>query len=149
MTTVTKIFTFDACHHLPHYDGACNKQHGHTYKLEVTVTGKVDKDITNPKCGMIIDFKDLKKIVDDTVISKYDHSNLNDFFENPTAEIMVEQIGIDIMKKLPITVSLVSVKLWEKIDSGYAEFTPFVKLYSDAYFKFLTTGSETGLRSAT
>ena len=98
---------------------------------------------------MIIDFKDLKKIVDDTVISKYDHSNLNDFFENPTAEIMVEQIGIDIMKKLPITVSLVSVRLWEKIDSGYAEFTPFVKLYSDAYFKFLTTGSETGLRSAT
>ena len=126
MTTVTKIFTFDACHHLPHYDGACNKQHGHTYKLEVTVTGKVDRDITNPKCGMIIDFKDLKKIVDDTVISNHDHSKLNDFFENPTAEMMME-----------------------KIDSGYAEFTPFVKIYNDAYVKSTTTGSETGLRSAT
>ena len=156
MTTVTKIFTFDACHHLPYYDGACSKLHGHTYKLEVTVTnatgnvtGNGDKDKSNPKCGMIIDFKDLKKIVEDTVISKYDHSNLNDFFENPTAEIMVEKIGGDIIRELPKQLSLVRVRLWEKVDSGYAEFTPFVIMYSDEYYKFLTTGSKTGLRSAT
>lgn len=134
MVTVTKLFTFDACHHLPHYDGACSNLHGHTYKLEVTVTGRRIKDEENPKCGMIIDFKDLKKIVKDTVIDKYDHSDLNNFFDNPTAEIMVEKIGIDIMRELPKDVSLVSVKLWEKIDSSYAEFSPFVRLYSDSFY---------------
>ena len=59
MTTVTKLFEFEACHHLPHYDGACHNLHGHSYKLEVTVSGQVSKNENDPKCGMIIDFKDL------------------------------------------------------------------------------------------
>ena len=59
MTTVTKIFKFEACHNLPHYEGACHNLHGHSYKLEVTVGGTVETSTNNPKCGMIVDFKDL------------------------------------------------------------------------------------------
>lgn len=128
MITVTKVFRFEACHHLPYYDGKCNNLHGHSYKLEVTVTGDITSDPHSPKRGMIVDFRDLKHMVTDSIIDKYDHSNLNDFFPNPTAEIMVESIGSQIMlvlhdyyiesgKKL----DLVSVKLWETEDS-YAEF---------------------------
>ena len=123
MLTVTKHFGFEACHHLPYYEGACHNIHGHSYKLDVTVGGNIIKDTNNPKCGMIVDFKDLKKIVKESVVDRYDHSNLNDFFENPTAEIMVVDIAYSIMQKLPKEVYLVSVKLWETEDS-YAEYTP-------------------------
>ena len=123
MITVTKKYGFEACHHLPHYDGACAHLHGHSYHLDVTVTGDVIRDSTNPKCGMILDFKELKSIVKEVVVDKYDHSDLNDYFENPTAEIMVEKIAIDIMEKLPANVFLVSVKLWET-ETSYAEYFP-------------------------
>lgn len=123
MITVTKNFSFEACHHLPHYVGACHNLHGHSYKLSVTVGGSIIKDNTNPKCGMVIDFKDLKKIVNEVAVDKYDHKNLNDFFENPTAEIMVQTIATDIISRLPKEVYVVSVKLWETADS-YAECTP-------------------------
>lgn len=121
MITVTKIFGFEACHKLPHYEGACHNLHGHSYKLEVTVSGDIKENVEDPKCGMIIDFKDLKKIVNEVAVDKYDHAYLNDFFPNPTAEIMVAKIGKDIIEKLPKSVTLVSCKLWETATS-YAEF---------------------------
>lgn len=121
MLTVTKHFGFEACHHLPYYEGACHNVHGHSYKLDVTVGGQVIKD--GPKQGMIIDFKDLKKIVKENVVDKLDHSDLNNIYANPTAELMVTDIAYSIMQKLPKEVYLVSVKLWETEDS-YAEYIP-------------------------
>lgn len=37
-----KIFTFDAAHHLTKYHGKCERPHGHTYKLVVTLEGEPD-----------------------------------------------------------------------------------------------------------
>lgn len=122
MITVTKRFSFEACHHLPYYKGACHNIHGHSYKLDVTVGGEVIEDKNNDKCGMIIDFKDLKDIVN-RVVNHLDHSNLNEYFENPTAENMVNEIGIIISHNLPNNIYLVSVKLWET-DTSYAEYIP-------------------------
>lgn len=139
---VTKIFEFEASHHLPNYVGACHNLHGHSYKLEVTVGGSVQTE--GEKSGMIIDFKDLKKIVKDEVIDRYDHSNLNDYFDNPTAELMVESIGYDIMKKLPREVFLVSCKLWET-STSYAEFSP----YAQNIEKLLKYADNAVLRPAT
>jgi len=123
MITVTKVFGFEACHNLPHYDGACHNLHGHSYKLEVTVGGSIETSTSDPKCGMILDFKDLKKIVNEVAVDRYDHAFLNDYFPNPTAEIMVKQIGVDIISKLPKDKYLVSCKLWET-STSYAEFNP-------------------------
>lgn len=126
MITVTKIFKFEACHHLPNYEGACHNLHGHSYKLEITVGSKMlEHGLSNPKQGMVIDFKDLKKIVNEVAVDKYDHSNLNEFFPNPTAEIMVRQIALDVKAKLPKDKQLVSCKLWET-DTSYAEFNPLI-----------------------
>ena len=91
---VTRHEEFETAHLLPGYNGGCGRLHGHSYKLEVTVSGPIIEDETNPKCGMIIDFKDLKKIVNEVAVDKYDHSYLNDYFPNPTAEIMVKQIAV-------------------------------------------------------
>lgn len=118
-TTVTKIFTFAAAHKLPYYKGACHNLHGHEWRVEVTLSGFTQ---TEGSCkGMIVDFSIIKKIVEEKIISKLDHSYLNDIFENPTAEIMVRWIFTETVIGLALEpVVLESVKLWETATS-YAE----------------------------
>ena len=72
-TAITKRFTFEASHRLPNHDGKCSRNHGHSYKLFVTVEGDVLADETSPKDGMIMDFGDLSSIVDREIVSKWDH----------------------------------------------------------------------------
>ena len=58
-TMVSKEFTFDAAHHLFHYEGKCKSLHGHTYHLQIAVSGYLDER------GMTYDFGDLKSIYKD------------------------------------------------------------------------------------
>lgn len=83
---VTKEFTFHASHFLTKYYGQCERLHGHSYKLEVTVEGDIGEN------DMVIDFGILKRIVMRRVIDKLDHHHLNDLFENPSAERVCEWI---------------------------------------------------------
>lgn len=107
---ITKEFTFDSAHKLINYDGPCSRLHGHTYKLQVTVEGKVDYS------GMVIDFEILKKIVEEKVLSKLDHQFINDVISQPTVENMVlwiwEQLVKDI-KKAKEGIHLSQIRLWE------------------------------------
>jgi len=66
---ITKEITFDCAHMLSNYDGKCNNLHGHTYKLQVTLEGK-----TNKNTYMLIDFNELKSILDSAVMQKFDHA---------------------------------------------------------------------------
>lgn len=119
--SVTKIFEFAAAHNLPHHQGLCKHFHGHNYKLEVSVSGEV----TTPE-GMIIDFSDLKHLIKTHIIDEYDHSNLNDHFENPTAEIMVEHIYHKLVHVFDGALKVVKVRLWET-STSYAEVEMEVK----------------------
>lgn len=107
---LSKDFTFDSAHFLTKYHGKCENLHGHTYKLRVTVEGPVGED------GMVMDFKDLKAVVKEKVIERYDHQNLNDFFENPSAELVVMKIWEDLAPNLPV--KLYEITLWETPDSS-------------------------------
>ena len=100
---ICREFYFDAAHRLENYKGSCENLHGHTYKLEVVVCGKQKEN------GMIIDFNELKMIIQETVIEKLDHSNLNDLFDTPTAENIAAWIYNRLRKELRVC----SVKLWE------------------------------------
>lgn len=91
---VTKEFKFHAAHYLTKYHGACERLHGHTYTLQVTVEGEVQSN------GLVLDFSILKKIVKERVLSKVDHYNLNDLFENPTTETLTKWIW-DQLEDLP------------------------------------------------
>ncbi|HRD37511.1 MAG TPA: 6-carboxytetrahydropterin synthase [Bacteroidia bacterium] len=71
---VTKVFTFEMAHALYGHDGPCKNIHGHSYKLSVTIKGKALQENGHPKDGMIIDFSDLKAIVNDLIIQQYDHA---------------------------------------------------------------------------
>ncbi len=70
---VTKKFTFEAAHALDGYSGKCKDIHGHSYKLSVTLRGEPNTNIEDEKCGMLIDFSDLKTIVETKIISLFDH----------------------------------------------------------------------------
>lgn len=113
---ISKDFEFAAAHQLllP-YDSPCARVHGHNYKLKVTVQGHIN-DV-----GMIIDFKELKTIVNEEIISVLDHQDLTDFFSeyvghiNATAEIMSAWIYKKLKPRLP---NIDSVTLWETTDSS-------------------------------
>ena len=121
MITVTKRFKFEAAHFLPGYDGDCCRVHGHSYKLEVTVSRhSIESD-------MVLDFKVLSQIVKDHIIKRWDHRMLNDLEEfkeeRPTAENMVVIVYSVLTAELPKYTQLASIRLWETEDS-YAEWRP-------------------------
>ncbi len=71
---VSKCFTFDMAHALYGYDGPCKNIHGHTYHLDITLLGQPIEDIEHVKLGMVIDFGDLKSIVQKFIIEIFDHA---------------------------------------------------------------------------
>lgn len=106
--SVTKLFEFEAGHHLKDYKGKCENPHGHSYKLEVTVKGRPDER------GLVIDFSDLKNIVKENVIDKFDHKYLNHLFDfNTSCENLIWIIWEEIKKHLPEGITLEKVVLWE------------------------------------
>lgn len=117
MIIVTKIFSFAAAHTLPDHKGLCKNLHGHNYKLEVTVGAEYLNENF-----MIIDFGELKNIINENIIKKYDHAYLNAFFENPTAEVIVREMfsTLDEIFKEKY-VNLIKIKLWET-DTCFAEY---------------------------
>lgn len=68
---LTKIFRFEASHVLPLHQGQCSRLHGHSWMLEVSVKGRVD-----PKTNFVLDYADLKEIVQSKVINILDHRHL-------------------------------------------------------------------------
>lgn len=103
---ITKEFGFEAGHYVPDHGARCKYVHGHSYKLFVTVGGYLNDD------GMVIDFQVLSEIVK-VIIDPYDHGFLNDYFEQPTAEIMASYLRRTIHDKLPEGVYCDEVKLYE------------------------------------
>ena len=117
---ISKKFSFEASHCLPDHDGKCKNQHGHTYFVEVCIEGIVKGKEAGVKRGFVMDFHDVRKGVDEVILSKYDHSHLNDSFEYPTAELMALKMYRDLadwLNKNIKGVTLHSVKLWETPNS--------------------------------
>jgi 6-pyruvoyltetrahydropterin/6-carboxytetrahydropterin synthase len=71
---VTKEFKFEMAHALFGHDGPCKNIHGHSYGLSVTLIGKPVNDASSPKTGMVVDFSDVKKLVNKEIIALFDHS---------------------------------------------------------------------------
>jgi 6-pyruvoyltetrahydropterin/6-carboxytetrahydropterin synthase len=82
--TVTRRVHFNAAHRLHNpalsdaenqrLFGLCNNPnfHGHNYELDVSVEGDID-----PKTGYVADMGEIKRIVEEQVVSRLDHRNLN------------------------------------------------------------------------
>ena len=111
--SVTKWFS--AAHYLPLYDGKCKNMHGHNWKVEVTV-----KSIDLPTNGMLIDFRELKSMIDPLLP---DHEVINDTLkmENPTAENLAKYIfdGVEsaLNQRTIYNIEVHDVEIWEGRDS--------------------------------
>jgi 6-pyruvoyltetrahydropterin/6-carboxytetrahydropterin synthase len=131
---VTKTFTFEAAHALDGYEGKCKNIHGHSYELELTVSGKVDQTPEISAQGMVIDFGDLKSLVKNHVLPLYDHclllkkdsrfkslvsenqkTRLVDF--QPTCENMLLEIVWIIQQHVPKNISVQKCLLRETATS--------------------------------
>jgi 6-pyruvoyltetrahydropterin/6-carboxytetrahydropterin synthase len=102
--------------------GKCNNPnyHGHNYELDVTVRGDVD-----PVTGYVVDLGIVRDVVDDRVLKRLDHRNLNldvpEFRDrNPTAENIVVVIWQMLQGHLPG--QLEKLVLWET-PRNYVEYS--------------------------
>jgi len=62
-------FHWEMGHRLPEHAGGCKNVHGHSYNMRVEIDGEVQRN------GMVMDFFDIKKIVQ-PLVEKLDHSFL-------------------------------------------------------------------------
>lgn len=115
-TTICKAFDFDAAHHLPNMPEGhkCRREHGHTYRVEVRFRGAVVQ-----RTGLLLDYGEIAEAWA-PIHELLDHRNLNDLFENPTTEVVVQWIAIRFVGWLALreqrestTFNLHSVRLYE------------------------------------
>ena len=131
MITVTKTVKFDAAHVLTNHQGLCKNLHGHTYRVDISVT-QAEDDASD----MVIDFKDLKKIATEIICDRFDHAFVYNTKSEGETEIaaVVERCGMRTValpfrstaenmarmffEELKARISGVSsVKVWETADS--------------------------------
>ena len=107
---------FSAAHRLREYPGACEKLHGHNWRVEVTVESENLNEL-----GLVMDFRELKRLVSE-VVSRFDHVFLNelpDFDErNPSTENMARIIFEEFSRRMPERVRVNSVMVWESSRCG-------------------------------
>lgn len=131
MLTVTKSVKFDAAHVLTNHQGLCKNLHGHTYRVEASVT-----QLPDDTSDMVIDFKDLKKTCEEVILSRFDHAFIYDSTSageseiaavvakngmravaipfRSTAENLARHFYGELKTRLP---GLSSVRVWETPDS--------------------------------
>ncbi len=95
MIIAFKEFKFCAAHNLLIEGHPCSEIHGHNYKLRIEVEGEPDKDT-----GMIMDFDDMKKIVN-PIIDKFDHTYLNNWIDITTSENIAFWFFQTLIKDIP------------------------------------------------
>jgi 6-pyruvoyltetrahydropterin/6-carboxytetrahydropterin synthase len=102
--------------------GRLTVPHGHNYRLEVTLRGPIDA-----RTGMVMDLAALKQIVNDTVVERFDHADLNadPLFRDrvPTTEnlalvvweLLVPKLGADRLHRVRVAED---ETLWAEYDGG-------------------------------
>jgi len=96
---IYKEFVIEAAHQLPNLPEGhkCKRLHGHSFRIEVHVTGKADEET-----GWIMDFSEISRLFK-PVFEALDHRFLNDIegLENPTSENLAYWIWERLKPELP------------------------------------------------
>ena len=134
---LTKSFSFEMAHALLNYNGKCKNIHGHSYHMDVTIIGEPRNEPEHPEDGLVIDFGDLKRVVNDSVVDIFDHALviknnhgddlikvLSENFERmiytdyqPTCENLIQDFAERIKKGLPERAGLHHIILHETATS--------------------------------
>lgn len=140
---LTKQFSFEMAHALPLYEGKCRNIHGHSYHLHVTIEAP-SASISDDASGMVLDFSQLKAIVNQTIIEPFDHALVLPRMEEgqseattkaqfapygaklqlvsfqPTTENLLMHFAHLLQPQIPSPARLYSIKLYET-DTSCAE----------------------------
>lgn len=125
MVYLTRIEHFNAAHKLYNDSwsrekndevfGKCANEnwHGHNYELYVTIKGEPD-----PETGFLMDAKKLSRLINEFVLEKLDHLNLNEDVEFMKGQFCsTENLAIGIWNqladRLPSSAKLHCIKLYE------------------------------------
>ena len=110
MIYLTRRERFNAAHRMfrPEWDDAKNTEvfgkcsnpnwHGHNYTLFVTVKGEL-----NPETGYVVNLKTLSKIINDAIVDKIDHKNIN--------------IEVNFMKGKIASSENLAIAIWEQLET--------------------------------
>lgn len=118
MFEITVASYIDAAHFLRGYQGKCANIHGHSWRIEVTLSGKTLNEI-----GLLVDFSDIKRIVKEAA-DLFDHKLINDIepFDsiNPSSENLAKYFFEKIKKSLSIYrgINVVKVLVSESRDTS-------------------------------
>ncbi len=113
-------FGFEAAHRLTKVPRGhkCGVLHGHSYRGEVTISGKTDER------HMVMDYAELRVGIINPLLEKLDHQNINTVLNiETTAENLCGWFARNIYDWLPSGVSLERVRIWET-SRGFAEWVP-------------------------
>ena len=114
MLFITRRERFNSAHKLHREDwsdernlevfGKCSNPnwHGHNYELYVTVKGEAD-----PETGFVIDLKFLSRLINEKIINKLDHKNIN--------------LDVDFMKGRMASTEILAKAIWEELESPIRE----------------------------
>mgnify|MGYP000206284550 FL=1 len=140
---IGKVIQWDMGHRVLNHRSVCKGLHGHRYKAEICVEGKLIEEKGASEEGMVIDFADIKKVAQKFIQEELDHAfmvwdrdhELLEFFKSsqghkpvivpftPTAENVAAYIFNKLKDKFTDVfqtgLKLQSVKLWET-PSSYA-----------------------------
>ena len=140
---IGKVIQWDMGHRVLNHRSVCKGLHGHRYKAEICVEGKLIEEKGVSEEGMVIDFADIKKVAQKFIQEELDHAfmvwdrdhELLEFFKSseghkpvivpftPTAENVAAYIFNKLKDKFTDVfqtgLKLQSVKLWET-PSSYA-----------------------------
>jgi 6-pyruvoyltetrahydropterin/6-carboxytetrahydropterin synthase len=128
LLTITRRIEFDSGHRVLGHEGKCRFIHGHRYALEISITApELDK------IGRVLDFGEIKNIVQGWIDSNFDHNlllhkedPLFDYiaekedrvpylmkFGNPTAENIVKELYYQLPPLLPDNVKITKIRVYE------------------------------------
>lgn len=114
---------FSSSHQLRHYEGKCENMHGHNFEVEVDVTG----DRLDPKLGILMDFKELKRVLK-VVTDELDHRHLNEMpafaDQNPSSELLARHVYRrlrDLLAAYPVRLEQVMVSEKASSRAYYSE----------------------------
>lgn len=148
--TATKEFEWGMAHMLSNHYGLCKNLHGHTYKLQVTVSrfneftretkGSSDE-------GMIVDFSELKQIVAAEVVDKFDHAvvlntNTGDEFEKCLINLAQEYNKKVVLVPYRATAENMVADIWDKLTTVLAEVNPSIHITKIRLYETPTSYAE-------
>lgn len=115
---VTKEFSFDSAHQLVGHEGKCANIHGHTYKLQVSVknTPSLEQGATDE--GFVIDFGDLKRIVNSVIVDPLDHAFIAQGNEPTLDAISLSRSKVQILGFRTTVENMAQYICWRLIAEG-------------------------------